>query len=90
MFIGEYASMTAIHTALPHFAPVPIVWRTYASDPNVDFFLCSFHNISVPELLNIKQFSAHVAELHKNGKSPNGKHGFPVTAFQGNLSQDNT
>ena len=38
----------------------------------------------------MQRFSARVAELHRRGKSPTSKYGFPYTTFQGNLLQDNT
>jgi protein-ribulosamine 3-kinase len=89
MMSGEFKSMTEIHNAVPAFAPIPIAWGTYASDPDIHFFLCSFHEMS-EELPNVQRFSAQVAELHRKGKSPTGKYGFPCTTFQGNLPQDNT
>ena len=89
MMSGELTSMKAIHAALPSIAPTPIAWGTYTSDPDVHFFLCSFHEMS-DELPEVERFSAQVAALHRAGKSPNGKFGFPVTTFQGNLPQDNT
>ena len=46
MMQGEYESMTAIHQAVPSFAPTPIAWGTYASDPEIHFYLCTFHEIS--------------------------------------------
>ena len=89
MMSGELASMTAICTATPNFAPVPIAWGTYSSDPNIHSFLCSFHEM-LTESPDIQPFCASVAALHRNGKSPAGKYGFPVCTFQGNLPQDNT
>ena len=86
---GELTSMTAIHTVLPSIAPNPIAWGTYASDPDIHFFLCSFHEMP-NELPDVERFSAQVAALHRAAKSPNGKFGFDVTTFQGNLPQDNT
>ena len=89
MMSGEFTSMTAIYNATPHFAPRPIAWGTYASDPDTHFFLCSFHEIS-GELPDIDRFCENLASLHRNGKSPTGRYGFPVSTFQGNLPQDNT
>lgn len=88
MMSGELASMTAIYNATPQFAPLPIAWGTYASDPEIHFFLCSFHEMS-DELPDVERFAESVAALHRNGKSPTGKYGFPVGTFQGNLPQDN-
>jgi protein-ribulosamine 3-kinase len=89
MMSGEFKSMTEIHNAVSEFAPTPIAWGTYASDPDIRFFLCSFHEMS-DELPDLQRSSARVAELHRKGKSPTGKYGFPCTTFQGNLPQDNT
>ena len=89
MMSGELASMNAIHTALSTIAPIPIAWGTYASDPDIHFFLCSFHEMS-DELPDVERFSSEVAALHHKAKSPTGKFGFQVTTFQGNLPQDNT
>ena len=89
MMSGEFKSMTEIYKAVPPFAPRPIAWGTYVSDPDIHFFLCSFHEMS-DELPDVQRFSARVAEMHCQGKSPNGKYGFPCTTFQGNLPQDNT
>ena len=86
---GEFASMTAIHTVLPSIASTPIAWGTYASDPDIHFFLCLFHDMP-DEVPDVERFSSQVAALHHAGKSPNGKYGFATTTFQGNLPQDNT
>ena len=86
---GEFASMTAIHRAVPSFAPTPIAWGTYKSDPNIHFYLSSFDQMS-DGLPDIQRFSARVAEMHRKGKSPNGKFGFHCTTYQGLLPQDNT
>ena len=61
---GEFKSMTEIHNAVPAFAPTPIAWGTYASDSDVHFFLCSFHQMP-EELPDVQRFSAQVAELHR-------------------------
>ena len=88
MMTGEFRSMTEIHNTVPDFAPTPIARGTYASDPDIHFFICSFHDMS-DELPDVQEFTAQVAELHRRGKSPNGKYGFDCTTFQGNLPQDN-
>ena len=83
MMSGEFAAMTAIHTTVPDLVPRPIAWGTYASIPDVHFFLCAFHNMS-DELPDLLIFPAKMAELHKLGNSPNGKFGFPTTTYHGN------
>lgn len=42
MASGEFSSMTALHNAIPDATPKPLGWGTYASNPNVHFFLCLF------------------------------------------------
>lgn len=87
MVSGEFASMTALHKTVPDLTPAPIAWGTYASDSNVHFFLCSFVEMTddVPE---IQTFIPKIAELHKNGLSPNGKYGFSVPTYQGSIPQE--
>ncbi|KAL4910710.1 hypothetical protein BDW74DRAFT_141693 [Aspergillus multicolor] len=46
----------------------------------------SRYNGGIPDLA---VFPRMVAQLHKNGFSPDGKFGFPVPTFQGRLAQDN-
>ena len=90
MFEGEMTSMTAIYDATPGFAPQPIGWGTYVSDPDIHFFLCEFRDMTVDELPDIEPFCRGVAALHSNGKSSTKKFGFPVCTFHGNLPQDNS
>lgn len=88
MMSGEFASMTEIHKAVPSFAPLPLGWGTYASNADIYFFLCSFHEMAA-DLPDVQGFTARVAEMHREGKSPTGKYGFSCTTFQGNLPRDN-
>ncbi|KXG50319.1 Fructosamine/Ketosamine-3-kinase [Penicillium griseofulvum] len=88
MLYGEFHSMTAIHNAMPNIAPQPIGNGTYKKDSETHFFLCRFH--AMKGLPNVTDFPAAVAQLHKNGISPNGKFGFPVTTYQGRLPQNTT
>ena len=39
---SEFTSMTALHSTIPDATPEPVGWGTYASNPNVHFFLCYF------------------------------------------------
>ncbi|KAH0563490.1 hypothetical protein GP486_001941 [Trichoglossum hirsutum] len=89
MMSGEFASMSALHNTMPDLAPKPIAWGTYASNPNIHFFLCSFHDMT-DEVPDVEVFPAKIAELHMKGVSPNGKFGFPVVTYQGRLPQDTT
>jgi protein-ribulosamine 3-kinase len=89
MMLGEFTSISAIHSILPDFTPRPIGWGTYASNPDCHFFLATFHDMA-EELPDIDGFASKVAELHMKSKSPNGKFGFLVTTFSGNGPQDNS
>ncbi|KAI9767665.1 MAG: hypothetical protein M1840_005536 [Geoglossum simile] len=82
MASGEFASISLIYAATPDLVPRPIAWGTYASIPAVHFLICDFHNMT-DELPDINTFPAKIAELHKEGTSPNGKYGFPVTTYHG-------
>lgn len=89
MMYGEFHSMTAIYNAMPDIAPKPVGHGTYEKDSDTHFFLCHFHSMTdgIPE---VEDFPALLAQLHKNGVSPNGKFGFPVTTYQGRLPQETT
>lgn len=63
--------------------PIPVGWGEYHNgDSQVYFFIGQFHDMDLSTPPEPKSFIAKVAELHSNGKSPNGQFGFPVpTAF---------
>ena len=87
MMSGEFVSMKAIYDNVPDLVPTPIGWGTYTSDPNIHFFLCSFHDMT-NEIPDERLLASKLAELHKKGISPNGKYGFPVPTFQGRIPQE--
>lgn len=82
MMSGEFKSMITIHEVAPTLVPRPIAWGTYASIEDVHFFLCEFRNMT-DELPDIETFPAKMAELHRNGMSPDGRFGFHVTSYHG-------
>ncbi|KAI9703666.1 MAG: hypothetical protein M1836_007436 [Candelina mexicana] len=86
MVFGEFVSMKALHDTLPYFSPTPFAWGSYASDPNIHFFLCGFVDMA-KDLPDIQSFAASLAELHLKGLSPNGKYGFSVPTLQGTVPQ---
>lgn len=88
MMHGEFESMRAIYSLLPDFVPKPLAWGTYASIPNTYFFLCQFREM-IDEMPDPHQFTARLAALHQNSKSPTGKFGFHLTTYTGNLPQIN-
>ncbi len=88
MVHGEFESMKAIYTLLPEFAPKPIAWGTYKTVPDTHFFLCEYREM-IDEMPDPHKFTAHLAALHQNSKSPNDKFGFHITTYSGNLPQMN-
>lgn len=88
MLHGEFESMKAIYTVLPNFAPKPIAWGSYHSIPDTHFFLCDYREMG-DDMPDPDKFAAHLAALHQNSKSPNGKFGFHMTTYSGNLPQRN-
>ncbi|KIW81892.1 hypothetical protein Z517_04918 [Fonsecaea pedrosoi CBS 271.37] len=88
MVHGEFESMKAIYSILPNFAPKPIAWGTYQSNPDTHFFLCEYREMT-DDMPDPDKFCAQLALLHKNSKSPNGKFGFHITTYGGNLPQLN-
>ena len=88
MMQGEFESMKAIHTLSPDFAPKPLAWGTYRSIPDTHFFLCQFREM-IDDMPDPHHFTARLAALHQNSKSPTGKFGFHVTTYTGNLPQIN-
>ena len=90
MTLGEFESTKAIKAAVPEFSPTPIARGTLASNPDCHFYICSYHELNDTELPDVQRFSSQVAALHHRAKSPNGKFGFHVTTYQGNLPHENT
>lgn len=84
---GEYRSMLEIYSVTPRFAPKPLTWGTFKSNPNLHFFLCDFITMD-NQLPEISKFAESLAELHRESKSPDGKFGFYVPTYNGNLFQD--
>ncbi|KAI9778640.1 MAG: hypothetical protein M1816_004002 [Peltula sp. TS41687] len=85
---GEFESMKAIYALMPDFVPKPIGWGTYQTIPETHFFLCEYREM-IDEMLDPHKFTACLAALHQNSKSPNGKFGFHITTYTGNLPQLN-
>ncbi|KAF2751821.1 hypothetical protein M011DRAFT_516270 [Sporormia fimetaria CBS 119925] len=75
--------------AMPNLAPRPIGWGVYAQEPDVYFFLCAFRDMT-GDIPDPSSFPRMLAVMHKNGVSPTGKFGFPVTTYHGRFPQDTT
>ncbi|KAH8765868.1 hypothetical protein F5882DRAFT_431033 [Hyaloscypha sp. PMI_1271] len=73
--------MKAIHGLMPDFAPEPVNFGKYASDPEICFFIMKFVDMTdeIPEADSLPE---KVAEMHRKGISPNGKYGFHVPELQ--------
>ena len=86
MVSGEFVSMTTIHKALPYIVPHPYASGTYASDPNIHFFLCGFVDMG-KGLPDVQKLAHGLAQLHKNGVNPDMRYGFHVPTLQGTIPQ---
>lgn len=83
--LGEFTSMTKIHSLVPRLVPAPHGWGKYKTgSPDTYFFLSDFVDMdtSAPEPA---QFTARLAELHRKSISPTGMFGFKVTTCDGRL-----
>ncbi|TLS30902.1 hypothetical protein PpBr36_02877 [Pyricularia pennisetigena] len=83
---GEYASLCTAHQAAPEFVTKPVGWGSYSTVPGAYFLICDFHDMS-DEMPDPVAFASHLVRLHRVGRSPEGKFGFPVTTYRGNLPQ---
>ena len=81
--------MTALHNVIPDSTPGPIAWGSYASNPDIHFYLCHFIEM-IDEVPDIQAFTAKVAELHSKSVSPNGEYGFSVPTYMGQMAQHTT
>jgi protein-ribulosamine 3-kinase len=89
MVSGEFYSMTTMHQVIPDLTPAPIAWGIYASNPNIHFFFCRFVDV-IDEVPDIETFTVKVAELHAHSSLPNGKYGFLVPTYMGQMAQYHT
>ncbi|KAK2881769.1 hypothetical protein FQN49_000436 [Arthroderma sp. PD_2] len=91
MVQSEFESMKAIYNVSPSFVPKPIAWGTYQSIPDTHFFLGEFRVMeddTVPSpRIGEGEFVTRLAKLHRDSQSPNGKFGFHLPTYSGNLPQ---
>jgi len=85
---GEFESTFNIHAVVGDFAPKPIRWGSFKAVPNTHYYLCIFYDLA-EELPEPTEFCAKVAALHTKSESPNGKFGFHVVTYNGDLPQEN-
>ncbi|OIW34507.1 hypothetical protein CONLIGDRAFT_7607 [Coniochaeta ligniaria NRRL 30616] len=86
MVLSEFESMTALYSVVPEFVPKPRAWGTYTTQPDTHFFLCEFRDMT-DDMPDPHKFGALLSAVHQRSVSPNGKFGFHVTTFAGNLPQ---
>ena len=85
MMLGEFTSVTQIHSLIPGLVPAPHGWGKYkAGSKDTYFFLSDFLDLrtSAPDPV---RFTSRIAELHRKSQSPNGMFGFDVTTCDGKL-----
>ena len=73
----------------PDFAPKPLGWGSFKAIEDTHYYLCKFHELNSGLPPKVK-FTEQLTKLHTNAKSPNGKFGFHITTYNGDLPQDNT
>ena len=86
MMHSEFECTKTIHRLMPNFVPQPVAWGSYRLLSNTHFYLCEFREMS-NEMPDPDEFTARLAELHCKSNSPEGKFGFHMTTFNGNLPQ---
>jgi protein-ribulosamine 3-kinase len=86
---GEFESTLAIHNIIGDSTPKPIAWGSFKALKDAHYYLCRFHYLT-GEDPEVTPFCETIARLHKESVSPNGKFGFHITTYNGNLPQDNT
>lgn len=86
---GEFESTSLIYSLSPDFCPKPIAQGELKDTADAHFYICKFYEFfeGVPEP---KSFCKKLADLHHNHCSPEGKFGFHVTTYNGDLPQKNT
>ena len=84
MMRGEFESLGAIHSVLPTFVPRPVSWGAFRSKPNTFYTLTTFHERAAPAR-DAAAFCAELAKLHTRSRAPDGRFGFPVATFFGEV-----
>jgi protein-ribulosamine 3-kinase len=69
--------------------PKPAGWGSFRGLPGAHYYFCQFYELA-EELPEPTEFCKKVAALHAKSQSPNGRFGFHVVTYNGNLPQDNT
>ena len=85
---GEFESTSSIHAVVGDFTPKPITWGSFKSIPDAHYYICKFYELA-EELPEPSEFCAKLASLHTKSQAPNGKFGFHIVTYNGNLPQNN-
>lgn len=87
MLLGEFDAIVTINNTVSDFAPRAIAVESYASDSDIWFLLCTFHDLDMN--LQADDLTYRLSEMHRKSSSPTGKFGFHTTTCVGTLPQDN-
>lgn len=80
---GEFESLKAMHAVVSSFIPVVYAWGHLRTGPGC-FLLAEFREVG-QQPPDPRKLTQRVAELHLNSRSSEGKFGFHVPTFHGNL-----
>ncbi|KAF8862531.1 hypothetical protein BDZ45DRAFT_616832 [Acephala macrosclerotiorum] len=86
---GEFESTSSIHAVVGSFCPKPIAWGSFGSIPDAHYYLCKFYELAQELPEEPSNFCEKLAALHTKSRAPNGKFGFHITTYNGNLPQEN-
>lgn len=85
---GEFEATSSIYSIANDFSPEPITYGTFQSIPDSHYYICKFYELA-EELPEKDEFCEKLAALHSKSQSPNGKFGFHVVTYNGDLPQKN-
>ncbi|PKY00545.1 hypothetical protein P168DRAFT_299936 [Aspergillus campestris IBT 28561] len=85
---GEFESTCAMHDVVGEFTTKPVGWGSFKSLAGAHYYFCQFHDL-IEEVPEPGEFCKGVAALHANSQSPNGKFGFHIVTYNGDLPQNN-
>lgn len=77
-----------MHDVVGDFTTKPIGWGSFKSLPGAHYYFCQFHDLD-QEVPEPEKFCQGVATLHAKSQSPNGKFGFHIVTYNGDLPQNN-
>jgi fructosamine-3-kinase len=86
MVSTEYESMMALYRIMPEIVASPVGWGAYEEMEDTYFCVCEYHQMS-DDVPDVSHFPALVAELHKQGASPDGRFGYALETYGGNNPQ---